>query len=90
MRPGLASPETWTRWYADQIRALPPGLTEILAHPRYDDLELQQMRADDPNWGASWRQRDFDAMMSQEVRQAFRAVAAVPVTWGRVGTLLTF
>jgi hypothetical protein len=48
------------------------------------------MTADDPNWGASWRQRDFDAMVSQEVRQAFRAAGAVPVTWGQVGTLLTF
>lgn len=90
MRPGLASPAGWTRWYADQIRGLRPGLTEILVHPGYDDPELQRMTADDPNWGASWRQRDFDAMMSQEVRQAFRAVGAIPVTWRQVGTLLTF
>jgi predicted glycoside hydrolase/deacetylase ChbG (UPF0249 family) len=88
IRPGLVPDAEWTRWYASQVRALPPGLTEILVHPGYDDDELRRLTAGNPLWGARWRQRDFDAVTSAAFAQALEAVGAVRTTWQRVGTLI--
>jgi predicted glycoside hydrolase/deacetylase ChbG (UPF0249 family) len=88
MRPGLARDDEWTQWYVAQVRALPPGLTEILVHPGYDDEELRRLTAGNPLWGARWRQRDFDAVVSPAFAQALEEVRAVRTTWQRVGSLV--
>ena len=89
MRPGLARADHWTQWYVEQIRALPSGLTEILVHPGYDDEELRHMTGDNPDWGAAWRQRDLEAVMSPDFAAALSHVGAVRLTWQQLAALIS-
>ena len=88
IRPGLARDDAWTAWYVGQIRALPAGLTELLVHPGYDDEELRRFTQDTPAWGAAWRQRDLDAVLSPAFAGALKEVGAVRTTWQRLAGLI--
>jgi predicted glycoside hydrolase/deacetylase ChbG (UPF0249 family) len=74
----------WASWYADQIRALPPGLSELFLHPGYDNAELRALLPDDRPSGPSGRQRDYDALGSDELRAALRDSGVIRVTWREV------
>jgi hypothetical protein len=87
IRPGMAREDEWTQWYLKQIRALPTGLTEILVHPGYDDEELRHLTQDNPAWGAAWRQRDLDTVMSPDFAAALSEIGAVRITWRQLGPL---
>src|SRR5262249_38804992 len=58
------SAERWADFYTDALRALPPGVTELVVHPGLDGDELQAMTRERATWGAAWRQRDFDFLSS--------------------------
>ena len=85
IRPGMAREDEWTQWYLKQIRALPTGLTEILVHPGYDDEELRHLTQDNPAWGAAWRQRDLDTVISPDFAAALSEIGAVRITWRQLG-----
>lgn len=77
-------PERWTEWYANEIRRIQPGVTEIIVHLGYDDEELRAITANHPNWGAAWRQRDFDFITSEEFRRLLRENDIQLVGWREV------
>src|SRR5713101_639230 len=52
-------PEGWSKFYTDAIKSIQPGVTEMIVHIAYDDEEMRAATIDHPNWGAEWRQRDF-------------------------------
>src|SRR5262249_8337091 len=54
------TPENWSRFYTEAIKSLPPGVTGMIVHLAYDDEEMKGVTAEHPDWGAAWRQRDFD------------------------------
>ena len=84
--PSVA-PEKWAQWYADQIRSIKPGVTEIVMHPAYDDAEMRAMTAYHPDWGAAWRQRDFDFFTSEAFRRLVRENNIRLVTWREINAL---
>lgn len=86
--PPETPPERWADWYAESIRNLKPGLTELFLHPGYDDGELKTFSPDRPTWGAAWRQRDLDAMQAPEVQQALRSGGVTLVRWSDVRSAL--
>jgi chitin disaccharide deacetylase len=59
----------WKTFYANAIRNLKPGVTEIIVHLGYDDAELQAVTVDHPDYGAAWRQRDYDVVTSPEFKK---------------------
>lgn len=69
LRPGLPERE-WKEYYLRVVRSLNPGLNQLIVHLGYDDEELQAVTAGRAFWGAGWRQRDYDAIMSEEFRSA--------------------
>ena len=73
--------ERWTAFYLDAIRALKPGLSEMIVHLGRDDAELQAITVNHAAWGAAWRQREADALRSPEFRQALRDHGVVLVRW---------
>lgn len=79
-----ASPAAWPNWYADRVRAMPSGLSELFMHPGLDRPELKAMLPDERPWGSAWRQRDFDMLFSAELGSALRASGAVRIGWRRV------
>jgi chitin disaccharide deacetylase len=69
---GNTLPENWPAFYRHALEKMPPGVTEFLIHPGYDNEELAAFFEGRPAWGAAWRQRDFDFFTSDD----FRAILA--------------
>ena len=61
--------EGWANFYIDELKKLPPGITELVIHIAYDDAEMKAVTFEHPNWGAAWRQRDFDFFTSDAFRK---------------------
>ncbi len=75
------SPSDSPAYYENLIRNLKPGLTELIVHLGYDDAELRAITIDHLNWGAAWRQRDFDVLRSDRFRRLLRESGVKLVTW---------
>ena len=60
----------WSAAYAQMIRNLEPGLSHLNVHLGYDDEELRAVTGPLGDWGAAWRQRDWNVVTSA----AFKAL----------------
>ena len=78
--PGVP-PDQWLARYEDILRPLTPGVYELIVHLGYDDDEMRGATADHPDWGAAWRQRDFDTVKSPEFRQFLKDQKFILVGW---------
>ena len=78
----------WRTFYLNAIHNLKPGLTEIIVHLGHDDAELQAITVHHPDYGAAWRQRDYDAVTSPEFRKALEDNHIVLIHWKDLKTLL--
>jgi predicted glycoside hydrolase/deacetylase ChbG (UPF0249 family) len=61
--------EGWSSFYIDELKKLTPGVTELVIHIAYDDAEMKAVTFEHPNWGAAWRQRDFEFFTSEAFRK---------------------
>jgi predicted glycoside hydrolase/deacetylase ChbG (UPF0249 family) len=75
------TPDKWSAFYEDALTQLAPGVTELVMHPAFDDDEMQAMTRDRATWGAAWRQRDLDFLMSERFRQLLELQNIKRVTW---------
>ncbi len=80
--------EGWSKYYADAIKNLQPGITEMIVHLAYDDEEMRGVAFAHPNWGSEWRQRDFQFVTSEAFRKLLLENNVKLVTWREVGRLL--
>ena len=87
INPSVA-PQDWASFYSDALRKLEPGVTEIVIHLAYDDAEMRGATSDHPNWGAAWRQRDFDFFTSDAFRKVLQENNIKLITWRDVGKLI--
>src|SRR6266571_5345748 len=71
----------WKNFYTTAIQNLKPGVTEIIVHLGHDDAELQAVTIDHPDYGAAWRQRDYDAVTSPEFKQALEQNHIILIHW---------
>jgi chitin disaccharide deacetylase len=71
----------WKEFYGNAVKNLEPGLTEIVVHLGHDDSELQAITEGHVNYGAAWRQRDFDAVRSPEFKRLLQQNHAVLLGW---------
>ncbi len=70
----------WTESYVKVLDSLKPGLRYLIVHPGHDDAELEAVIGDD-EFGAAWRQRDFNAVTSPEFKQALERNHIILVGW---------
>jgi predicted glycoside hydrolase/deacetylase ChbG (UPF0249 family) len=75
------TPENWAKFYTDAIRAVGPGVTLVTIHLAYDDEEMRAVTAGHPDWGAAWRQRDYDYFTSDAFRTLLRENNITLVTY---------
>jgi predicted glycoside hydrolase/deacetylase ChbG (UPF0249 family) len=68
MRPGIPR-DQWLNAYKKMLAPLPPGVYLLSVHLGYDDEELRGATVGHENWGAAWRQTDFDVIRSPEFQQ---------------------
>jgi predicted glycoside hydrolase/deacetylase ChbG (UPF0249 family) len=80
--------EDWSRFYTEEMKNLQPGVTEVIVHLAYDDEEMKGVTSEHPNWGAAWRQRDFDFVTSEAFRRLLQENHIKLITWREVGRLL--
>jgi predicted glycoside hydrolase/deacetylase ChbG (UPF0249 family) len=78
----------WKTFYLNAIHNLKPGLTEIIVHLAHDDAELQAVTVNHPDYGAAWRQRDYDTVTSPEFRKALEDNHIVLIHWKDLKALL--
>jgi chitin disaccharide deacetylase len=71
----------WRDFYLNAVKNLKPGLTEIIVHLGHDDAELQAVMVDHPDYGAAWRQRDYEAITSPEFKKAIEENHVILVKW---------
>lgn len=88
MEPGIAEKD-WLDWYKKQLAPLPPGAYQLIVHLAYDDDEMRGATWDHPDWGAAWRQHDFDMVKSAEFRQFLKEQGFVLVTWKELSKAMT-
>jgi chitin disaccharide deacetylase len=86
--PGVA-PEKWNEYYADLLKKIEPGVTEFSVHIGYDDEEFRAATFDHPDWGAAWRQRDFEFFNSETFRKLLAENDIKIITWREFGKLTT-
>jgi chitin disaccharide deacetylase len=79
----------WASFYENAINTLQPGVTEFIIHIAYDDDEMRAVTVDHPQWGAAWRQRDYDFFTGAECRKLLDDNNIKLVTWRQIGKLLT-
>jgi len=82
-------PAHWRDFYLDAIKSLKPGLTEMIVHLAHDDAESQAVMVDHPDYGAAWRQRDFDVITSPELKKAIEDNHVILVHWSDLKKLLS-
>lgn len=85
--PGVPA-EQWLEAYKQMLAPLPPGVYELILHLGYDDEELRAATWDHPDWGAAWRQSDFDLVRSQEFRDFLREQKFILITWKELARAL--
>lgn len=82
------TPEGWAAFYTEAIKSIRPGVTAITVHLAYDDAEIRAATFDHPDWGASWRQRDFDFFTSPAFRRLLQENNIKLITWRELGKLM--
>jgi len=71
----------WKAFYANAIQNLKPGITEIIVHLGYDDAELQAVTVDHVDYGAAWRQRDYDLVTSTDFKKLLSDNHVILIKW---------
>lgn len=71
----------WKKMYDDMIDKISPGLNQIIVHLGYDDAEMQAIMIDHPDFGASWRQKDYDYVTSEAYLNKLKEQDIHLVSW---------
>ncbi|SRR5882672_4446886 len=80
LEPGVAA-DRWLEAYENILRQVPPGTYELIVHLAYADDEMQAATYDQPNWGAQWRQNDFDTVKNPEFQKFLKDQGFILVSW---------
>ena len=88
MFPPQTPADQWTAGYVKAVESLRPGLTELIVHLAYDDSEMRAITVGHPDYGAAWRQRDFNAVSSPEFKRALKENHIILVGWKQLDKLV--
>jgi chitin disaccharide deacetylase len=79
--PGVTQ-DKWLDAYKKMLSELPPGgVYQLIVHLAHNDAEIQGATWDHPDWGAQWRQNDFDLVKSEEFQRFLKEQGFVLVSW---------
>ena len=88
----MAFPEHYQQgmeaFYQKVLRSLTPGVSVLLIHLAYDNQEMQAVTINHPNYGAAWRQSDFDFFTSETCRSLIKEEEIKLITWKEVAKLI--
>ena len=75
-------------YYTKVLNELKPGVNVLLIHLAYDDAEMQAVTLDHPDFGAAWRQGDYDFFTSDKCRELLKQNSIKLITWREIGKLM--
>jgi predicted glycoside hydrolase/deacetylase ChbG (UPF0249 family) len=78
----------WKDFYANTVKNLKPGVTELIIHLAHDDVEMQAVTVDHPDYGAAWRQRDYDVITSPEFKKDLEDNHIILIHWSDLKKLI--
>jgi len=78
---------SWEEEYGKIIEKVGPGLNVIIVHLAHDNAEMQAITVNHPAFGATWREKDLNYVMSQEYRDLLKEYHIRLVTWKEIGSL---
>jgi predicted glycoside hydrolase/deacetylase ChbG (UPF0249 family) len=81
-------PSDWKTFYTNIIQNLKPGVTELIVHLAYDDAEMRAVTAGYDDYGAAWRQRDYDVITSPEFKKLLEDNHVMLIKWKDLKKLL--
>jgi hypothetical protein len=83
-----ASPADYAKgmsnFYIGVLKSLQPGLTCILLHAAFDEAEMQAVTIDHPDYGAAWRQADYDFFTSDACKKMIQDEKIQLITWKEI------
>lgn len=88
MSPGVPA-NKWMETYKQMLQPLPAGVYELILHLGYDDEELRAATRDHPDWGAAWRQADFDLVRNPEFQKFLREQGFILLSWKDLARAIT-
>ena len=71
-------------YYTESIRSIQPGLSIILLHAAYNNLEMQGVTSNHPGYGAEWRQQDFNFFTSEACEKLIMEENIRLITWREI------
>lgn len=71
-------------YYTHILNSLEPGLNCILLHAAFDDDEMQAITVEHPDYGAAWRQADYDFFASSACKQTLEKNHIRLITWKEI------
>jgi predicted glycoside hydrolase/deacetylase ChbG (UPF0249 family) len=84
----MASPSDYKQgmanYYTKVISSLQPGLNCILLHAAYNNDEMQAVTIDHPDYGAEWRQADFDFFSSDACKKLLADQQIHLISWKEI------
>lgn len=86
IRPGFPERE-WKEYYLRVLRSIAPGLNQLIVHLGHDDEELRAVTSGHAFWGAAWRQRDYDVVMSDEFKSVLKENNVQLIGWNKLNSL---
>jgi predicted glycoside hydrolase/deacetylase ChbG (UPF0249 family) len=72
------------KYYSGVLDTLKAGLNVMIIHLAYDNIETQAMTIDHPEWGAAWRQADFNYFTSEDCKKLLRDRNIKIITWREI------
>jgi chitin disaccharide deacetylase len=89
----IASPDDYKKgmksFYTGVLNAVKPGISCLLLHAAYDNAEMQAVTIDHPDYGAAWRQADYDFFTSEECKKILKDQKIQLVTWREIRDKIT-
>lgn len=76
-----APADKWHEYYDQALQQLKPGLNEIIFHLAYDDDEMKAVTIEHPDFGAAWRQNDFNYVTSEAFKARLENEGIRLITW---------
>ena len=81
------SQTSWFNRYKNMIEDIKPGLNELIVHPAINNEEMQAITIEHPDYGAVWRQKDYDTMVNDEFKNLIRDNKIHLITWKEIQNL---
>ena len=84
----MAQPEDYktgmAKYYTTSIQSMKPGLNCILLHAAFENSEMKAVTMNHPDYGAAWRQADFNFFTSKECKALLKQQKIKIITWKEI------